>query len=124
MRQMYEIWDVIPGRVIRASVEGVIDDWEGFRVLLRDHETDRVIRITFDSHVAYQNRDEGDLAGDAARSDGLGRGYFYRVQGSEFAARFKADSARQFEELMHFAIVTEMDCIDVLATAEAKVECL
>ena len=124
MRQIYEIWDLVPGRVFRASVESVIDDWEGFRVLLRDHETDRVIRISFDSHLAYQNRDESDLAGDAARSDGLGRGCFYRVQGSEFAARFMSDSLRQSQDLIHFAIVTEADCIDVLATSDPKVEFL
>jgi len=124
MRQTYRVWDVIPGRVVQVSVEGVIDDWEGFRILLRDHETDRIVRISFDSHVAYQKRDESDLDGEASRSDGLGHGCFYRVHGSEFAGRFKADTARQFHELHHFAIITETDCIDVLVTAEPKVECL
>lgn len=122
MRQAYEVWDVVPGRDVRASVEGVIDDWEGFRILLRDYETDRVLRIAFGSHVAYQNRDESDLDGEAARSDGLGRGCFYRVRGSEFEARFKADSGRQFGDLKHFAIITDTDCIDVLVTGEPKIE--
>jgi hypothetical protein len=122
MHQIYEIWDVVPGRDVRVSVEGLVDDWEGFRVLLKDHETDRVLRIAFDTHVAYQNRDESDFAGEAARSDGLRRGCFYRVKNSEFEARFKSDSARQFEMLKHFAIVTDMDCIDVLATDEPRVE--
>ena len=71
MRQTHEVLGIVPGRVVRASVEGVIDDREGFRVLLRDHETDRILRIAFGSHVAYQNRDESDLDGEAARSDGL-----------------------------------------------------
>lgn len=122
MRQTYEVWDVVPGRLVRASVEGVIDDWEGFRVLLRDHETDRMFRIAFGSRVAYQNRDESDLDGEAARSNGLGRGCFYRVHGSEFEARFKADSVRQFDNLKHFAIITDADCIDVLAIEEPQVE--
>lgn len=91
-------------------------------MLLRDHETDRVLRIAFGSHVSYQNRDESDLDGEAGRSDGLGRGCFYRVRDSEFEARFRADSARQFRELQHFAIVTDTDCIDVLATDEPTVE--
>lgn len=123
MRQTYEVWDVVPGRVVRVSVEGLIDDWEGLRVLLRDHETDRVIRVAFASHVAYQNRDESDLDGEAMRSEGLGRGCFYRVRSSEFASRLKADTARQFQELNHFAIFTETDCIDVLTTEEPKVDC-
>ncbi|CAN7505972.1 hypothetical protein LJR066_003342 [Acidovorax sp. LjRoot66] len=121
MRQTYEIWDVLPGRVARVSVESVIDDWEGFRILLRDHETDRMLRIGFNSQVAFQCRDEGDLDGEAARSDGLGRGCFYRVHGSEYQARFIADSARQFRTVKHFAIITDVDCIDVLATDEPTI---
>lgn len=124
MRQKYELWDVVPGRTVRGAIEGVIDDWEGFRVLLRDQETERVIRIAFNSHVAYQNRDETDLDGEAARSEGLGCGCFYRVWDSEFVARFKSDTARQFGELKHFAIITETDCIDVLATDEPTVDSL
>jgi hypothetical protein len=122
MTQYYQIWDVIPGKDVRATVECVIDDWEGFRVLLRDHTTDRVFRINFGSHVAYINRDESDLDGEAARSNGLGRGCFYRVQASEFEARFKSDSARRFDNLKHFAIITDTDCIDVLATDEPVVD--
>lgn len=124
MRQKYELWDVVPGRTVRGAIEVVIDDWEGFRVLLRDQETGRVIRIAFNSHVAYQSREEADLDGEAARSEGLGRGCFYRVGGSEFAACFKSDTARQFGELKHSAIITETDCVDVLATDEPTVDCL
>ncbi len=120
--QTYEVWDIVPGRIIQGSVEGVIDDWEGFRVLIRDWDTDRVVRIAFASHVAYQNRDESDFVGEGLRSEGLGRGCFYRVLQSEFAARFKADSLRNFKDLKHFAIVTDADCIDVLATDEPLIE--
>lgn len=122
MSQTYEVWDIEPGRSLRVSVEGLVDDWEGFRVMLRDNETDQVIRISFDGYVAYQNRDESDLDGEAARSNGLGRGCFYVVQGSEFAARFSADSPRQFGELRHFAIITDMDCIDVLTSGEPTIQ--
>lgn len=124
MRQIYEVWDVVPGRSVQASIEGVIDDWEGFRILLRDHETNRMLRISFPACVAYQNRDESDLDGEAARSEGLGRGCFYRVRGSEFEARLKSDSARQFSDLRHFAIITDADCVDVLATDDPVVESL
>jgi hypothetical protein len=120
--QIFEVWEPIPGRTIDASVEALIDDWEGFRVLLRDHETNRVIRIAFGSHVAYQSRDEGDFVGEASRSIGLGRGCFYRVSDSEYLARFNADSVRQLQRLMHFAIITDMDCIDVLALDEPDVK--
>jgi hypothetical protein len=122
MSQIYDVWEIEPGRDVRVSVEALIDDWEGFRVLVKDHGTQRIVRIAFDSHVAYLNRDESDLDREAARSSGLGRGCFYRVRESEFASRFQANSARQFSHLNHFAIVTDIDCIDILATGEPRVE--
>lgn len=105
-----------------VTVEALIDDWEGFRVLLRCHESNRLIRIAVDAHMAYQNRDEGDLAGEAGRSSGLGRGSFYIVANSEFAQRFASDSTRQFKTMTHYAIVTDVDCIDVLAAEEPAID--
>ncbi len=117
MRQLYEVWDIIPGRKVDATVEAVIDDWEGFRVLLRDYATNRMLRIQFESHIAYQNRDESDFLGEVSRSDGLGNGCFYKVKNSEYLLRFQADSFKDIN-LTHYAIFTEMDCIDVLAAME------
>ena len=122
MSQTYEVWDVVPGRTVKVSIEGLIDDWEGFRVLLRDHETDRLMRVAFGSHVAYQCRDESDLEGEAERSEGLGRGCFYRVRNSEFEQRLRADSARRYGTLHHFAIVTDTQCVDVMAKDEPIVD--
>ena len=124
MTQMYEPWNPFSGPSPKVSIEALIDDWEGFRVLLRSHETNRLVRLTFSTQIAYQNRDEGDLAGEASRSTGLGRGCFYVVANSEFARRFASDSARRFKEIKHFAIVTDADCIDVLAVDEPSVELL
>ena len=53
MSQVYDIWELMPGRVARGSIEFVIDDWEGFRIRLRDFQSDRIIRVAFDSHVAH-----------------------------------------------------------------------
>jgi hypothetical protein len=121
MIQKYEVWDIIPGRIIYVSVEAVIDDWEGFRIMLRDHETNRMIRVLFEYHVAYQNRDESDLEGEASRSEGLGRGCFYCVKNSEFEQRFRVDSLRQCKEFKHFAIITDAACIDILAIENPEV---
>lgn len=122
MRQLYEVWDIVPGRTVEVSIEAVIDDWEGFRILLRDYETDRMMRIAFTTQVCYLMRDESDLEGEAERSDGLGRGCFYRVRHSELALRFKEDSIRQFGDLKHFAVITDTSCIDVLAKEDPSVD--
>jgi hypothetical protein len=122
MTQRYEIWRPINNESPEVSVEALHDDWEGFRVLLREHGSERVIRVAFNAHVAYQNRDESDLHGEALRSEGLMRGCFYLVRDSEFAQRFAADSLRDCSRLKHFAIITDTDCIDVLAPEDPQVQ--
>ncbi len=116
VKPTYDVWDIVPGRNVDGRIEAVIDDWEGFRVLFRDYDTDRIIRIFFDSRLAFLGRDESDVVGEAARSEGLGRGCFYRARNSEFAARFIADTARHYDLIEHYLIVTDTDCVDVLTT--------
>ncbi len=89
---------------------------------MRDYETDRMLRVAFPLRVAYLVRDESDLEGEASRSQGLGRGCFYRVSNSEFEARFRADTIRHDGALTHFAIVTDAHCVDILAQGEAVVQ--
>jgi hypothetical protein len=123
-RQVYEFWDVIPGRRVTASVEAVIDDWEGFRVLLRDDDTNRIFRIKFDCKVSYQNRDELDCVSEWNRSERPGKGSFFRVKNSELLARFTLDALGDYSGLQHFAIVTTTDCIDVLMVDDPKIDLL
>jgi hypothetical protein len=120
-KQAFEAWDPdLPGAG-EVSVDALIDDWEGFRILLRNHKTNGVIRIAFDTHLAYQSRDESDFAGEAARSEGLGRACLYRVRNSEFLGRFLMDTARRFSPT-HFAIITGDQCVDVIAESGPRVE--
>jgi hypothetical protein len=123
-RQIYDVWDLGLSESVDATVDALIDDWEGFRILLHNHKTGGKIRIAFDTHVAYRNRDESDVVGELGRSDGAKRGQFYRVANSEFIVQFLRDTARPYigERLRHFAIVTESACIDVLAESEPRVE--
>jgi hypothetical protein len=122
MAEIYEVWRPSPTCSRTVSVEALIDDWEGFRLLLRDHDTKRVVRMRFNGHVFYMNRDEGDLAGVSDVGDGLGRGSFYVVANSELVSRFATLSLRQPKGLTHYAIVTGTDCVDVLATEPPLVD--
>lgn len=116
----YDIWDAgLAGR--KFTIEGVLDDWEGFRVLVREEESDRMARLAFLGRVAYQVRDESDLEGEKVRSTGLGRGSFYIVRNSEFSARFLADTVRSFANLTHYAICSDTDCVDILTDEAPEV---
>jgi hypothetical protein len=120
--QIYQTWDI--GLSVDVTVEALIDDWEGFRVIVRDYKSGRMIRIAFDTKVAYQNRDESDAIGELQRAQSREPSQFYRVTNSEFIARFMRDTARPYisENLRHFAIITESDCIDVLAETDPRIE--
>jgi hypothetical protein len=127
-RQIFEILDLGLPVARDISIDALIDDWEGFRVLLRNHLTNGVTRIAFDTHLAYLSRDESDFIGEALRSEGYGRdgfhGSFYRVRNSEFVARYLRDSLRGYSasDLAHFSIVTGDQCIDVIALSDPRVE--
>lgn len=127
-KQTFEAWDIGLPRAAEVSVDALIDDWEGFRILLRNHLTNGVVRIAFDTQLAYQSRDESDFIGEAVRSEGFGRGdiyaTLYRVWNWEFVARYLRDSLKGHSgsELTHFAIVTGAQCIDIIATSEPRVE--
>lgn len=122
--QVYEPWDIGLSGPIDVTVEALIDDWEGFRIILRNHKSGRMIRIAFDTDVAYQNRDESDAIGELQRAQSRERSQFYRVTNSEFIARFLRDTARPYigKSLRHFAIVTGSDCVDILARSDPRIE--
>jgi hypothetical protein len=124
MKQLYEVLDIFQGKPFEVTVEAVIDDWEGFRLILREHKSGKVFRISFETHVAYQNRDESDFAVEASQSDGLGGGFFYRVKNSMFLKRFTDGALNPYIGLEHFAVISESDCIDVLAIGGEKIEFL
>jgi hypothetical protein len=44
------------------------------------------------------------------------------VENSELISRFKEDSVRSYDEIVHFSIITDADCIDVLSLGAPAVE--
>lgn len=122
MPQLYQIWTPIQGIAAYLSIESLADDKDGLSVLLREQESNRFFKMLFKDRLMYQCRDESDLDGEAARSEGLGRGCLYIVENSELLARFQKDSVRSYDGIMHFAFITDADCIDVLALAQPLVE--
>jgi hypothetical protein len=122
-QQEYVEWQPIeaPGTLY---VEALIDDWEGFRILLRSDQNSRVIRISFDSYIAYQNRDETHAYGEIRRSKRTVSSQLYVVHNSEFALRIQEDSTMPRSGIKHFSIITSMDFIDILSVSEPRIEYL
>ncbi|MDB5153422.1 MAG: hypothetical protein JWR54_2173 [Mucilaginibacter sp.] len=54
-------WEPVDNIPARLYLEGLHDDYEGLRLLLKgENATDRVLRIQFSSHLGYRNVDESN----------------------------------------------------------------
>ncbi len=54
-----EKWEPLPNIPSKLYLEGLHDDYEGFRVLLKgEAKSNRMLRIYFPTHLAYRNVDE------------------------------------------------------------------
>lgn len=99
------------------------DDHEGFRVLLETESDDKFLKISFDEVLSYRSTDEGNLVRIFQESDGLEKWCLYIVSDSDFLENFHYNSCgvHKDKEIIHFAIYTLNDCLDVLSTSEPQV---
>ena len=106
-------------------LEGLYDDYEGFRLLLKgEGEQQKMLRIMFDPALAYRNTDESDLLRTIGK--GLGEWSLFTVEHSDYLAWFNKEShgIHESENIVHYAIYTPNDCLDVLSIYPPKVEWL
>jgi hypothetical protein len=132
------VWDTRDHRVYTALscevdlpkqvyLEGMYDDWEGFRLLLRDHERESntgILRIHFGGKpVAYRCMDEGVYPASWSKKM---THWLSQVENSEYLEWFHKESGgiREGQGLVHYAIYTLNDCIDVLDLQPPKIEWL
>ena len=77
------------------------------------------VEFRWDTQVLVVVRDEGDLAGVLSDPGFDFPHPFYTVEGSPLVRLFVEDSAgvRQATEIVHFALYTVDECVDLLATS-------
>lgn len=118
----YVKWNPLPGFVGPFYCEALVDDWEGFRILLgTDRIADPMLRLTFPEALLYRNCDESHrLAVPAPDSEIAFPHPFYIVENSALLAEFHKDAQDTMKnmDIRHYAIYTSNDFIDVLS-AEA-----
>lgn len=121
----FEKWDPITNLPKKLYLEAVHDDYEGFRLLLKNDEDQRMLRIAFDPVLSYRNTDEGDLIKTINKQD-LGDWSLYTVNESDYLAWFIEEShgIHDSDDIVHYAIYTPNDCLDVLSACPPKVEWL
>lgn len=122
----FDKWTPIDGLVAPLYLEALHDDYEGFRLLLKGgSEQDKVLRITFDRALSYRNTDEGDLL-KTINKQNSGGWSLYIVSNSDYLKWFseESQSIHEDEDIIHYAIYTPNDCLDVLSSYPPKVEWL
>lgn len=115
----------IPGNLL---LFGLHDNYEGFRILLRDEKTSGVMRIFFDSFISYRNTDEGYLLKTHHERKGFVKWPLLIVENSRFLKSLheeeSVDKQLLNEKSIHYAIITPNSCIDVISNSLPKVEWL
>jgi hypothetical protein len=128
-KNSFKKWEPLSGLPEEMYLEGLHNDYEGFRLLLKSRgDQAKMLRITFDPVLAYRGIDEGDLISYQRfnEDDDLGRWAFFIVNSSDYLEWFNQSSQgiHEGEGVVHYAIYTPDDCLDILSAYPPDVEWL
>jgi hypothetical protein len=116
--QHHRPWKPLDGVPERLYLEAVHDDCEGLRFLLRGEDTTSpTLRLVFESPVAYRNINESYRVRTwAAVSDMRALPSLLKVENSNWARWLveEAGGVLRVDALVHYAIYTPEDCIDIV----------
>ena len=119
----YESWFPLKGVNGNFYLEELRDDSKVLKILLKNDETDDLLHISFDAALTYRNIDEGYLL----KSLEYIKGGFFKMVVSDYLTWFHDEGhgiMRDDDEVVHYAIYTPNDCIDVISQAKPRVEWL
>ena len=112
-------WEPIPGLPQKVYVESVKDDYDGFRILLReDGGSERTIKITFEMPIVYRKVDEGDRLKTSSDFHFVEDWSFFIVKNSDLITWVveEAFETQKKKMLTHFLIAAANDFIDVVSS--------
>lgn len=124
--EIWSTWKPLADLPVALHFKALRDDEEGFRILLEppdDHvRAGELLRISFAKVMAYRNVDEMYRLRDSQASGEPSS--IYRIENSEFLAWFHHSSCDIYTdmEVVHYAVETSNDIIDVLSPSEPIVD--
>jgi hypothetical protein len=116
IQEQYVKWTPVTSIPNSMYCEGIHDDYEGFRILLKGkNANDPILRIHFDSTIAYRNIEEGKRPKTLERI--TEKSTLYIVKNSNWLKWISNESFGMYDNLdiIHFAIYSLNDWIDVLS---------
>lgn len=109
-------------------IEGLYDDYEGFRVIVRGEKSSRLYRISFDNYyIGYRNFDESERIKSIPEFPMNSREWcLFKSQNSDFINWLVEESCgiQSKGDITHYYIMTPNDIVEILCLKEPKVELL
>jgi len=122
--EVYVPWQPLAGIPRNLCLESLTDTDDGLVLLLSAQESRLpVLRVRFDAFVAYRNVNESYRLRLWHRDAHVGAGLLI-VQDSKWTSWLEEESrgALDARAVVHYAILTAEDCVDVVARAAPSVE--
>jgi hypothetical protein len=123
----YRPWLPVESIPAELYCEGLHDDYEALRILLRGPEsTSAMLRILFPSAIAYRNINESFRSRTWHKANPPSIPPLATVENSSWVAWLREESGGVLDEvaLTHYAVTTPEDCIDVVTEVPPNVEWL
>ncbi len=127
-KNIFRKWKVIEGVPAEMYLEELYQDCEGLlKLILTDgFENSQKLQITFDGQLLYRNIDEANLlAMEFSHEDKQPGGCtFYTIDNSEYLEWFHwvSCNTNENQEIIHYAIYTGNDCVDILSVSPPDVK--
>lgn len=121
MTDIYEIWKPIEDDPNNFNIEGLHNDYEGFRIIMRTRKPiDRVLKLSFDAPLLFRSIDEGDRLKLWSNETLITKYTFFRVKNSSLIEWLTDESleVRKTDNLAHYLIASSNDIIDVICHDE------
>ncbi len=108
------------------TIDGLYDDYEGFRILVRGGKPSNVYRISFgDYYLGYRNFDESERLKSLSQFPVNCREWsLFKADDSDFIDWVHSESnhIQLKEDITHFYIVTQNDIVEILCLKEPIIE--
>jgi len=124
-QQVYQEWRPAEGVPGTLFVDGIHDDVEGLRFLLRGEDpASPALRLRYEAVVAYRNINESFRSRTWKTRATVGLSSLMTVRNSLYVAWLIEESTGLLvaEQLTHYAIYTDEDCIDVVTEFPPEVD--
>jgi len=128
-KDLITVWRPVEDLPEQMFVEALYDDYEGFRILLRGEKPDsKMLRVAFEDRLSYRNADETYLSKFwFSTPKETFRSNFFTVENSSYIDYFEEMSEGLHPSnwvIIHYAIYTQRDCIDILSYVPPNIEWL